>query len=51
VFATYTPPKGTVQNLLSEKIVKADGTLGTNAGAATQWQATDTTTYSISSPW
>ena len=46
VFATYTPPKGTVQNLLSEKIVKTDGSLGTNAGAATQWQASDTTTYS-----
>ncbi len=48
VFATYVPPAGTAMNLLSEGIVNADGTPGPNAGLATQYSATDTTTYSIS---
>ncbi len=47
VFATYTPPKGqTVSNLLSKGIVTAAGSTGLNSGLATQWQASDTTTYS-----
>jgi phospholipase C len=49
VFATYYPPQGqTVKNLLSERIIRASGDPGPNAKAATQWQAADTTTYSIS---
>ncbi|HKV55872.1 MAG TPA: alkaline phosphatase family protein [Candidatus Binataceae bacterium] len=48
LFATYVPPKGqTVWNLLSEGIVNPDGTPGVNAGKATQYTATDTTTFSI----
>jgi phospholipase C len=43
VFATYVPQKGeTVWNLLSEGIVKADGTPGPNFPAAEQKAATDT---------
>jgi phospholipase C len=42
VFATYVPPKGqTVWNLLSEGIVKADGTPGPNFAKAEQKAATD----------
>jgi len=42
VFATYVPPKGeTVWNLLSEGIVKADGTPGPNFPAAEQKAAYD----------
>ncbi len=42
VFATYTPPRGqSVENLLSEGIVKADGTAGANVAKAEQWQASD----------
>jgi phospholipase C len=48
VFATYQPPKGAIQNLLSEGIVTASGGLGSNASAATQYEASDTTTYSNS---
>jgi phospholipase C len=49
VFATYTPPAGqTVNNLLSEGIVKADGTPGPNAAKAQQWQASQTGDYSNS---
>jgi phospholipase C len=49
VFATYTPPAGqTVQNLLSEGIVNADGTPGPKFNMVPQWQASDTTTYSNS---
>ncbi|WP_233840205.1 alkaline phosphatase family protein [Dyella sp. 2HG41-7] len=49
VFATYTPPHGqTVNNLLSEGIVKADGTPGPNAAKAQQWQASQTGDYSVS---
>ena len=49
VFATYTPPAGqSVNNLLSEGIVKADGTPGRNVAKAEQWQASDTGNYSVS---
>jgi phospholipase C len=42
VFATYKPKDGeTVWNLLSEKIVKADGTPGRNFSKAQQLAATD----------
>jgi phospholipase C len=39
-----------VLNLLSEEIVKADGTPGKNYSAATQNQALDTTAYQLSPP-
>jgi phospholipase C len=43
VFATYVPQNGqTVRNLLSEGIVKADGTPGPNFPVAEQKAATDT---------
>src|ERR1700739_1927427 len=43
VFATYVPKKGeTVWNLLSEGIIKADGTPGTNFSKAEQSAAYDT---------
>src|ERR1700748_3309927 len=43
VFATYVPKKGEkVMNLLSEGIVKADGTPGANFSKAAQLAATDT---------
>ena len=42
VFATYVPKKGeTVWNLLSEGIVKADGTPGSNFKKAQQQAATE----------
>ncbi len=42
VFATYQPPNGqTVWNLLSQGIINANGTPGTNFNAATQSAATD----------
>ncbi len=48
VFATYTPPSGqSVNNLLSEGIVKADGTPGPNVAAARQWQASSTGAFSL----
>jgi phospholipase C len=48
VFATYHPPTGqSVKNLLSERIVKSSGSPGPKAGTARQWQASDTTSYSI----
>lgn len=48
VYATYTPPKGqSVNNLLSEGIVKADGTPGPHASLARQWQATQTGKYNL----
>ena len=51
VFATYTPKAGeTVNNLLSEGIVKEDGTPGRNFAKAAQNQASDTTTYQLSPP-
>lgn len=49
VFATYTPPAGqTVNNLLSEGIVNADGTPGPNVAKAQQWQASQGGDYSNS---
>src|ERR1700745_1215094 len=48
LFATYRPRHGqSVRNLLSEKIIAELGNPGPNASKATQYQATDTTTYSI----
>src|SRR6516164_4812390 len=46
LFATYQPVKSneSVLNLLSEKIVNADGTPGPNYSTATQNQAMDTST-------
>ncbi|HLH10444.1 MAG TPA: alkaline phosphatase family protein [Methylovirgula sp.] len=51
VFATYKPVSGDkVLNLLSEGIVKSDGTPGANYGKALQYKATDKTTYQITPP-
>src|ERR1700730_18615006 len=52
LFATYQPVNKTetVLNLLSEGIVKADGTPGPNYSSATQYQALDTTVYQSSPP-
>src|ERR1700761_7107408 len=48
VFATYTPKSGqSVNNLLSEGIVNADGTPGPNFSKAAQNQASDTSTYQL----
>ena len=48
LFATYVSPSGdNVLNLLSEKIIKADGSRGQNFDQAQQFMASDTTTYSI----
>ena len=49
IFATYKPVnKGeTVLNLLSRKIVQADGTPGANYGEALQYKASDTTKYEL----
>ncbi len=49
VFATYQPVnKGdTVWNLLSEGIVKPDGSPGPNYGKALQYRGSDTTTYQM----
>jgi len=49
LFATYVSPSGdSVQNLLSEHIINADGTPGAAFGKAKQNQASDTTSYSVS---
>jgi phospholipase C len=50
VFATYKPvhPSDTILNLLSEGIVKADGTPGANYGKAFQYSASDYDVYQIS---
>lgn len=49
VFATYTPPSGqTVNNLLSQGIVNADGTPGPNFSKAQQFSATVNGTYTNS---
>ena len=49
IFATYQPKTGeSVNNLLSENIVRADGTPGINYAAAQQFSATDTGTYQLS---
>lgn len=51
VFATYTPPKGqSVENLLSEGIVNADGTPGPNVVKARQWQASQTGDFQLAPP-
>jgi phospholipase C len=48
LYGTYVSPSGdSVQNLLSEGIVNADGTPGPNFSKAEQMQATDTTTFSV----
>ncbi|HJS90849.1 MAG TPA: alkaline phosphatase family protein [Steroidobacteraceae bacterium] len=47
LFATYQPPRGErVWNLLSQGIVRADGTPGPKVALARQWQALDTGAYS-----
>src|SRR5215469_13344319 len=50
LFATYKPVNSgeTVLNLLSEGVVKDDGTPGSNYSRATQYQAFNTATYQIS---
>jgi phospholipase C len=49
LFATYKPKAGQfVWNLLSEGIVKADGSPGPNYALSAQYQAMDTGTYSSS---
>ncbi len=49
VFATYSPKAGqTVNNLLSEGIVNADGTPGPNFAKAAQNRASNTTSYQLS---
>src|SRR5271155_4063010 len=51
VFATYVPKPGqSVNNLLSEGIIKADGTKGPNFEKAHQLSATDTDTFLLSPP-
>jgi phospholipase C len=48
LFATYSPKPGeTVNNLLSEGIVNADGSAGPNFSKAAQYQASVTSTYAI----
>ena len=48
VFGAYHPRRGQhVWNLLSEGILKANGSPGANFYKAQQWMATDTSTYSI----
>ena len=50
LFATYQPVKKgeSVLNLLSQGIVKADGTPGPNYSSVTQFQAQNTQTYQLS---
>src|SRR5271154_3741265 len=48
LFATYVPPAGTVLNMLSQGIIKADGKPGKNVALATQYSAVDGGAYSIS---
>ena len=49
LFGTYVPPKGqTVRNLLSEGIVLPNGQPGPDSDDATQYEATNTSTFSIS---
>jgi phospholipase C len=48
LFATYTPKSGeTVNNLLSEGIINADGTPGPNFSKAAQSTASDTATFQL----
>ena len=49
LFATYQPPAGqTVNNLLSEGIINADGTPGPNYSVAAQWKAVDFGKFQLS---
>jgi phospholipase C len=55
IYATYVPKSGTVSNLLSKGIIKADGSKGPNYALSAQYNAVDTTTvgsglYDISPP-
>ena len=52
VFATYVPKSSsdTVWNLLSEKIVKPDGTPGMNYSKSIQSSASDTSKYELAPP-
>ena len=51
IFATYKPVSGDkVLNLLSEGIVKDDGTPGPNYGKALQYSASDYGTYQLTPP-
>jgi phospholipase C len=51
VFATYQPKSGeTVRNLLSEGIVKPDGTPGPNYSKARQSSASDTSKFELAPP-
>jgi phospholipase C len=51
VFATYQPKVGeTVLNLLSQGIVKADGTPGASYSKSKQSSATDNGTYKLAPP-
>jgi phospholipase C len=52
VFATYQPvnPNETVLNLLSQDIVKADGSPGANYTKALQYQGNDLRTYQLAPP-
>ena len=51
VYATYQPKAGeTVWNLLSEEIIKADGSPGPNYAKARQWNATDTGVFQLAPP-
>ena len=51
VFGAYQPPaEQTISNLLSNGIVKADGTPGPNFHRAAQQQARDVTVYQVAPP-
>src|SRR5579864_4910434 len=52
IFATYQPVKNgeTVWNLLSQRIVKPDGSPGTNYGKALQYQGDDLNKYELTPP-
>jgi phospholipase C len=48
IFAAYAPPHGqTIRNLLSEGVIKADGSPGPNFARAAQYQAEVTTTFEL----
>ncbi len=51
LFATYVPPKGTVDNLLSKGIVNADGTPGPKVAEAAQYAASDLVKYQIATDY
>jgi phospholipase C len=51
VFGTFEPNRGqTIFNLLSQRILNADGTPGPNFSHAQQWEASATGAYSIHPP-